>query len=197
MKLNDLKNIWDKQKSEEQEDYSMPAIVNGIDQEIHSLEEDVRRRDTLEITVCIVLIIIFLATFFFVQSTWMRVGCGTIVFSCIYICYKLKTAQIEASKWDQSFDRPLDEHLLDELKQIRKQKKLLKNIAWWYIAPLTIGLVFLTIGSDTSLYFKIIYPALLLILGAVIWFWNQKTVQKKLDPIIRALEEALKMIDES
>lgn len=196
MELNDLKNIWDKQKSGDRKDNPELTIVGRIDEEIDSLEKDIRKRDNREIVICIFLIICFSVIFFLVQSMWMRIGCAIIVLSCTYICYKLKTSQIESSTWNQSYDRALDEHLRNELQQVLEQKNLLKNIAWWYISPLILGLVFLTLGSNATAGFKSIYLSFILILGVVAWIWNQQVVQKKLNPIIQDLEEALEMIDD-
>lgn len=196
MNLDDLKNIWKQQDDASGERYSGSGLVDLIDNRMSSLEKEIKKRDRLEFIVSVFLIVIFSIVFFLAESIYTQIGCGIIVLSCIYISYRLKTAQIKKSDWQDSFDHSLRDHIQHELKQIRRQKKLLENIAWWYIAPITIGLIFITLGGDSSFQFKVIYLLIVGGAGIIIWIFNQRSVRNRFKPLIQEFEQALETIEQ-
>ncbi|MDZ7716362.1 MAG: hypothetical protein U5J95_09145 [Balneolaceae bacterium] len=196
MELDDLKNIWKQQDDVAEETYSSSKLVNSVDNKMSSLEKKIKKRDRLEFLVSVFLIVIFSIVFFMSTSIFTQIGCGIVVLSCIYISYRLKTAQIKKSDWQESFNHSLHEHIQHELKQIRRQKRLLENIVWWYIAPITIGLIFITIGGDSSFQFKVIYLLIVGGIGIIVWKYNQRSVRKKFNPLIQEFEQAIKTIEQ-
>ncbi len=195
MELDELKEIWQDQESGDPIHHPEREIREYIDDRMRSLEEQIRSRDRLEIVAAVVVMIIFGFLFFYTSSFWTRAGAGIVVLSAIYICYRLKKAQIEQVNSDQSFDRSVEAHLEMELQQVQTQKKLLQSVAWWYIAPMTVGLILLTFDSGSGFWFRILYPALLIVFGVIIWKFNQRTVKRKFDPLEADIREAIRFIE--
>jgi len=113
------------------------------------------------------------------------------------IWYKLKSTQHQSfGENAPSPDRPMKEYLNLEIRNIKKQKRLLKNIAWWYILPIGTGLFLFAMGFDTGLTAKIVYIGIVILLGAFVWWINQRAVKRKFDPLIDEIKEAIEFVEE-
>lgn len=197
MELDELKHIWQQQEGDEPMEDPRSKIKAQIDDKMHALEKEIRSRDRLEIAAAVAVMIIFGVFFYYSQSVWDRIGSGIVVLSAIYICYKLKTAQFKRADTNNTFDHPMEEHLKMELQQVKRQKKLLQNVAWWYIAPMTVGLILLTFDTGTGFWFRIGYPVLLLAFGGLVWKLNQRAVRKKFEPLQREIQEAIEFLEKN
>lgn len=195
MELNEIKKIWRRQQKSEEVACSKKELKAIVNNKMRSLEEEIKRRDRIEIVACGIIIAIFGVILFTTTSIWTQMGCVTVVSSACYICYKLKAAQFVEIKEEQSPDRPVRLHLKQELEQVEKQKKLLKNIAWWYIIPLTVGLLLITIGGQSTLFYKVTYMAAVILFGIFVWYLNQKTVRKKFDTLEKEIKKAIAFIE--
>lgn len=195
MELDELKRTWKEQKSSSELDYSKSEIMMLIKNKMISFEKDIRSRDRLEIIACILVIIFFGFTLFTTASVWKQAGSVVIILSAAFIWYKLKATQKDTFGEEHSPDRPMSEYLNLELESIRKHKKLLQNVAWWYLSPMFVGLLFFTIGFNTRLLWKGIYLAIVILLLGFIWKLNQNAVRKKFDPMINEIEEAINVLD--
>jgi len=196
MDLDNLKKIWKQQKSSNNYEYSQSELIMLINNKMISLEEKVRSRDRLEIIACIVVIICFGITFFTTESIWKQVGSGAIILSGIFIWYKLKSTQVQTLNNEPSLDRPMREYLKLELQSIQKQKKLLRNVAWWYILPMDIGLFLFTMGFNSDFTTKLIYLSLVVLFSGFVWKLNQRAVKRKFDPLLREISEAIQFVKE-
>ncbi|MDZ7680372.1 MAG: hypothetical protein U5J63_01365 [Fodinibius sp.] len=129
------------------------------------------------------------------NSIWIQAGCAVIVLSAAFIWYKLKNTQRLSFDANSGQDRPMREHLNSELESLQKQKALLANVAWWYLTPIWIGLLLITIGFSNGPIFKIGYMIAVSLLYAWIWNRNQKVVKQRFDPLETEIKEAIKSID--
>jgi len=196
MELDTLKRIWKKQKGRRNYEYSRSELIMFINNKMISFEEKIRSRDRLEIIACIVIIICFGITFFTTESIWKQVGSGAIILSGIFIWYKLKSTQAQTINHEPSPDRPMREYLELELQSIRKQKKLLRNVAWWYILPMDVGLFLFTLGFNSGLITKLIYLAVVVLFSIFVWKINQRAAKRKFDPLLREINEAIQFVEE-
>lgn len=196
MELDELKHVW-KQQSSRDMDYSRSELMMLINNKMISLEEKIRSRDRLEIIACIILIVSYSIIFFTTNSAWKQAGSITIILSGILIWYKLKSVQRQSfSKDDPSPDRPMREYLHLEAQSIKKQKNLLKSVVWWYILPIGIGLFLFTMGFDAGLTTKIVYLAIVVLLGIGVWWMNQQAVKQKFNPLLQEIENAIEFVEE-
>ncbi|MDZ7693476.1 MAG: hypothetical protein U5K69_20555 [Balneolaceae bacterium] len=194
MELDELKTIWNEQEDQETE-YAESELIDIVSAKMDKLEQSTRKRDRLEIIASVVLIAIFGYLLVTSPSIWTKLGSVIIMASAVYIIYKLKSAQLRQLRNPASVDIPMDEHLQRELKRIKQQRKLLKGVAWWYIAPLTVGLLFITFGGDSGLWFKIGYMVFVLVFGVVVWWLNQRVVNQKFEPLISEIKEAIEVVE--
>lgn len=196
MKLDELKQIWKQQKIERDMEYSQSELLMLINNKMISFEKDIRSRDRLEIIACALVVLIFGIWFFTASSLWTRIGCAIIVAGCFFIVYKLKKAQPKADD-PVRYDHSIAEHLQYELRKVRTQKRLLKNVAWWYILPNVMGLFFVTLGFPLSIWFKAGYITLIIALAAWIWYMNQKAISNRFEPLIGELRDSINFIKSS
>lgn len=193
MKFEDLENSWRQQKKEK-DMYTQDDLLKIINTQMSAFDSKIQSRDHLEIAAVALIVIIFGILFFTVQSWWMKLGCWTLVFSGICIAFKLYTTQKQENGNQLSFNKSLRKQLHDELDKVQRQKKLLKNVFWWYLLPIFTGLVFFTIGLNVAVTLKIVYLAIMTVVYAWIWKMNQAEAHNKFDPIIRNINEAIRFI---
>jgi Flp pilus assembly protein TadB len=168
-----------------------------INNKLLSLEKDIQSRDKLELLACLAVCLIFGYILFASHSMWKQIGSAILILSAIFIAYKLKSTQIRSKSDTVKCNHSMEQHLKLELKQVRSQKKMLRNIVWWYIAPIVVGLSFFTMGFESGVVIQIIYMCVVIILSAVVWQLNQRVVRSKFDPLIKEIEEAIQSLNDN
>jgi hypothetical protein len=94
-------------------------------------------------------------------------------------------------------DAPILTKLQADLDELRHQRRLLLNIAYWYLAPILLSMVIfgwtLARNSATPLsndpVFLSIYWTLVAFLNVAVWVMNRRAVQKRINPRIDELEK--------
>lgn len=193
MELDEMKAIWKRQRTATGGDFKRSDLLMLINRMI-SMEERVRSRDRLEVLACMVVIVGFSAHFFVTESLLQQIGSVVLVGGALLVWYKLKTTEVHRAEKRPMVNLPMTVHLERELRRVREQKKLLGSIAWWYILPLTVGLLLFALGFQSGWAFKAGYLALVLAMGAWVWKRNQDTVRRKFAPLEREIEEALDFV---
>lgn len=196
MELDELKNIWHKQDMKDNMQYSRSELLMILNNKMITFEQQIQARDRWEIGACILVIIIFGSFLYFAPSLLAQIGCGVIIFSAGFIWYKLKSAQNKLAGDINNPDHSLADHLELELSKVKVQKKLLKTVGLWYIAPICIGLSLFTAGSDWGELAKIIYMSAVVVLSVAIWGWNQRTIAKRFDPLIEELKQSRRFLED-
>ncbi|MDZ7771158.1 MAG: hypothetical protein U5K31_00160 [Balneolaceae bacterium] len=194
MELDELKDIWKQQKAAAGANYSRSELLMLINNRMISFEERIRSRDRLEVLACIAVIIFFGAYFFVTESLLQQVGSVVLVSGALLVWYRLKTTDVHKTEDRPMVDLPMAVHLERELRRVREQKKLLGSIAWWYILPLTVGLLIFALGFQSGWAFKAGYITLVLAMGGWVWKRNRDTVRRKFAPLEKELEEAMEFI---
>jgi Flp pilus assembly protein TadB len=193
MELNELKHTWENQHND-LNDYTRSELVTIVNNKLSTIEQQIKSRDRREIIACVIMIIFFSFVFFTANSVWHQAGSMVIILSAFFIWFKLKTAQRQALDQERSANRSLREHLKFELQMLREQKKLLKDVVWWYILPLCIGLILFAISF--GLLARIIYIAVVVLVGLALWKINRRAAKREFDPILKEIKEALRSLDE-
>lgn len=196
MEFDDFKQTWKQQETPENLDHTQEQLLMLLNNKVISFEEQIKARDRREIFAAILVTVIFGVFFFVLPSIWQKTGSAIIVFSGILIGYKIKTAQRESIKQETDPDTSLRNHLSHELQWMRQQKRLLKTVIWWYVLPLVIGIILFAIGFE-GLIFKLVYIGVVILLGIGVLWLNKYAVEKKHNPIIEELREALSFIENS
>ncbi|TYP95168.1 hypothetical protein LX73_0464 [Fodinibius salinus] len=197
MELDELKKVWKNEQPDPQWEYSRAELLMLLNNKVISFEKEVQSRDKLEILACIIVVIFFGVTFFLTSSIWQRTGSAILVVAAGFICYRLYATSKRSADKDHSKDQTMADYLKAELEFVKRQKQLLNNIFWWYILPLTIGLLCFAAGFQISPVYKYGYMGVVLLIGAIVWKLNRNTAAQRFDPLLTEIEDALHLLEEN
>lgn len=156
-----------------------------------ALSRTMRRRDRLETVVALLLFPFFSWIAVAEPSPISTAGAVVVAAWCILMPLRLRHARGRASDPGQ----PVRDFLQAELEHTRSQRRLLGSVAWWYVAPVTVGVILIVAGGDASPAFKMGYSGLVLLLGLVVLILNRRAAQHTLQPMIDNLERWLAELD--
>jgi Flp pilus assembly protein TadB len=195
MELDELKTIWKKQEIKNRESLSKEQLSVLLNNKMISFDEKIKSRDRREIGAAIFVSFIFGILLFVMDSIWTKLGCVTIILACGFISYKLITERRAAIDKKSNPNTTFKENLQFELQKVETQRNLLKNIVWWYIAPIFLGSLFFFIGiyGGITLILHIIF---MIVVSGLVWGLNQHAVSKYIDPIINDIENAIQFVED-
>lgn len=196
MDMNELKKVWKREQKKPKWDYSRSELLMLINNKMISFEKDVKSRDRLEIIACLLVGISFSVMFFLTNSMWQQIGSAIIVGSAGFIWYKLRSSRKRTAEKESGPDKPLSDYLKAELTFVSFQKQLLDNIMWWYILPITTGILFFAVGFHLHWIYKLSYMVLVVVIGGIIWKINQNAVAERFDPLISEIQNSLHFLEE-
>lgn len=196
MELIDLKKIWKKQQVIPEMDYSRTELMVLINNKMVSLENEIKSRDRREIIAIIIVIVFYGIIFLTTQSIWKQAGSIIIILSGIFIWYKLKSTQRKIKDEEPTPNQSMIEYLNHEMRSVLSQRKLLKNVAWWYLLPLETGLLLFTVGFELGITLKIIFMFVFILTGWGIWELNRHAVRHRLDPLLIEIKDAIRFLEE-
>lgn len=191
MEENSLKGLWLDANQQQKIEINMNQLTEGIHLRISVLEAQIKKRNTREIIVCILMILLF-GWFLLIQPQILRkVGAAIIISNCVVIIFRLVYAGKTNSP--EHFASELSNYLRASLQQVRKQIALLSTVLWWYLLPFFIGVLCFYYSYPVSLLHKGCYTLIVFVLYCYIYYLNRKAVIKQLRPlessILKALEE--------
>ena len=198
MNPDELKNIWSQQTVPALGVVRLtPEIIWRLASENARFKRTIFWRDVREWFATIFVAGVFLYTAFTPgRIHWPMIAAAII--ACVPMTYvtlrKKKQPTREAAN--------LVDHLRDSIAQVEYQVELLRSVARWYLAPLTVsGAIFLLDGLLTApvpaaarkLMFVPFFLGILVIGGVfyVVWKLNLYAVRKHLEPRLRELQETL------
>ncbi len=192
MEDNELKNIWKNAPEKEHIQFDQHKILNDMNLELKKIDNSLKWRNIREIGVGIFLIVLFGMRFFSAQSGLEKLGILLIILATLFIIYKLVTVRNSKQSIDHSIS--IKDQLLQTRNYLKREQNLGKNILYWYILPIVIPLIIMSLGCYGLSPFGVIY---LLSIGALSYFMyylNQRGV-KKLDPYITQIEEKIQQLE--
>lgn len=179
MKLDDLKTTW-KQRQIELADHRVDQLVQNAASRSSWFEKTIKRRDLGEFVALAVVFLLFLPDLFSAESWVTRIGVMVILAGSIFIGFVLYwSGRGKLSCNDQS----VMNFCKEQLKRVNRQIWLLRNIAWWYIAPLLVGCCIYVHGLLPGNILTWIICGFFVALGLFIYWLNQLAVQKRLIPL--------------
>jgi len=199
MKLDDLKQDWKKEVILTEPSQNLATITYELKKETAKLDREIKFRDFLEISISLLLIPFWGYQLLDPASSLQAIGLWLAIAVGIFIPYNIiKSKQVSASKTNciRSF-------LETEYLKAVQQKQLLESIAWWYISPITLCIVLITLGArvDESGMPKInngliIYYGCLSVFVFAIYFINQRVANKKFTPLLKKIKQRLAEIND-
>lgn len=198
MKLDDLKKDWQETIEKPSTTNDLTEVITMLEQQTTKIDKEIKRRDILEISIAVLLIPVWIYGLFNSAGTMQSTGLIIAILSCIYIPYRL----LKAKKINAPKDTNIKAFLESEKQKLSQQKQLLESIVTWYIAPLTISIICITLGTtvDASgvphLNEQLItyYGFLgLLVVGA--YLLNKRSAKKKFEPLLSKIEQRLSELE--
>lgn len=198
MKLDDLKQDWHKTIKTEPVSNDFGKVISAIEKETNKIDKEIKRRDFLEISIAILLIPFWIYGLTISVSSMQTIGCVVAIGASFYISYKL----LAAKKGTTEKSDNIKEFLLQEKQKLSKQKRLLETVAWWYISPITLAILLITLGSNvndagipqipSNMYWYYI-SLVLLVVG--VYGLNKRAAKKKFGPLLSNVEKRLSELD--
>ncbi|HRI81951.1 MAG TPA: hypothetical protein PLF88_05915, partial [Opitutaceae bacterium] len=96
---------------------------------------------------------------------------------------------------------PLRTRLEAEIAELDHQRRLLRNVAWWYLLPLLVAIALLVWSVHlavpgqltTAMVWRLVwFGAIMAGVGAVTLWLNRQAVRRTIEPRLRELQAALR-----
>ncbi len=199
MQLDDLKNTWRQETQGLDSTPQFRQAMSSLEKEIDTFSRHLKWRDWREYIAAFVCIPVFAYAALFKADNWVVTsGYWLLLLSCIAIpltLYKAKPKDVDKRMGLRSF-------LEHEKVKVKRQINLLSNVLYWYLAPLYIGIMLVTVGKriylagfaavDFNLWS---YVALVTLICIGIYYMNLKTVNTKYTPMLKRIEQQLSDIN--
>ncbi len=184
--LEDLKGTWQAQRGISQQRFDqISAKVRGSSD---LLQTTIFRRDMRE-TAASVLVLVFFLPGLFAAKNWVawsgfaiEVVAGLTIPLVLWWARKRLPASFSAANF-------LD-FVHVEIDFLRRQIRLLKWITWWYLLPIYVGIVLITVGikrprfSTADVIFAVVYLLSCAGLFVFIWWLNQRARRTCFEPLL-------------
>jgi len=194
MKLDDLKQDWQEAVVTPPTTDDFTKVIAMLEQQTTKIDKEIKRRDILEISIAVLLIPVWIYGLVNSAGTLQSIGLIIAILSCIYIPYRL----LKAKKINSPKSTSIKSFLENEKQKVSQQKQLLESVATWYIAPLTVSIIFITLGATVDesgmphLNSQLItYYAFLSMLVVGAYFLNKRSAKKKFAPLLTKIEQRL------
>lgn len=194
MKLDDLKQDWQQAIETESTPDNLTEVIDMIEQQTTKIDNEVKRRDFLEIGIAVSLIPVWIWGLLNSASTMQSIGLIIAIVACMYIPYRL----ISAKKVYAMKSGSVKDFLVQEKQKIQQQKQMLESVVWWYIAPLTIAILLITLGAKVNeqgipqipsgMYW---YYACVGLLVVGVYLLNKRAAKNKFAPLLKNIEQRL------
>jgi Flp pilus assembly protein TadB len=196
MNLDDAKALWSSDNEPMRDDMSAQTLSNAdivrlVKKQSDAFDQKIRRRDLLE-SVAAVAVFLFFGWLAWHDPSWLvRSGALIVMGGSTLIFWRLRRARTHFA--NASMDQPIKQMLRQERAKVDAQIHLLESILWWYIAPLVVGLLLVTVGDNGWSTFTFVYGTIVLLGSAVIYALNQRAVRRSLRP---RREELTRLLDQ-
>lgn len=196
MNLDDAKALWSSDNEPTNDTMSTRAlsdsdILHLVKEQSEAFDKKIWRRDLLESIAAAAVFGFFGWLAWHDPSHLVQIGSLIIMSGSAFIFWRLRRARTRFA--DAPMDQPVKQMLRRERAKVDAQIRLLGSVFWWYIAPLLVGLLFVTVGDNGWSTFTFVYGSAVL-LGAVgIYALNQRVVRHSLCP---RREELTRLLDQ-
>ena len=185
--FDDMKRAWQSESGISQEQFDQ--IGDRVREGTTLLQSTIFRRDMVETFASIVVAAFFTPGLFTAKNLVAWSGFAIIVLACItipFVFWRARTRPIDTVSSANFCD------FVDiEIDYLRRQVQLLRTVAWWYLLPLYVGLILVTVGATELSHgslFEMIFVAILVALCTslliYIWWLNQAKRKTQLEPLL-------------
>ncbi|MCR9280024.1 MAG: hypothetical protein NXH85_18850 [Pseudomonadaceae bacterium] len=181
-------NLW---RTTPAPDQSLTPSQAELKKRQRRLAGQVRRRDWTEAIVGCICTAFFayiaLADVFGgMRWDWLAVAMGCGFVSAFMIRERVLVARVR-----QANTQPLVQSLENDLRAVERQIYLLRNVAWWYVLPIELPMLFVALTGPEFASIRALFITMGVVLALVIIALNRWVVRKTLLPQRKALIAAL------
>ncbi len=163
-------------------------------------QRTIRRRDAIE-TIAAVGVILGAMVALPHATSWVDgLGYLTIIGAAILIAVVLWRAR--GRQPEQLSAANLRQHIDHEIAALQRQVHILRNVAWWYLLPIYVGLTLVEVGVfGPQLSWPmggtlLLSQSLCAVVFMAVWRMNQRAVKQQLEPILGYYLELREAIDD-
>lgn len=195
MPLDDAKSSWRSGDDAFEDAMSDRELLGLVKQRSQALDDAMRKRDRRE-TIAAAMVFLFFVSFAIVADpSWLaQAGVVLVLAGSALSVWMLRRAR--RRPMDGSPGLPLADVLRSERAKLDAQIRLLRNVLWWYIGPLAVGVALVVAGTGGRSWFTLGYAVLVAAVSAVIYQLNQREVQRELLPRREELTRLLQQMEE-
>lgn len=196
MNLNEAQKLWSSESETDPDPMSThplsdAEIVQLVKEKADAFDRKIWRRDLLESIAAVAVFLFFGWLAWHDPSRLVTAGALIIMGGSALIYWHLRRARTRFA--DAPADQPVKQMLMQERAKVDAQIRLLESVLWWYIAPLLIGLLLVTVGDNGWSTFTFVYGTIVVLGGAGIYVLNQRAVRRSLRP---RREELTRLLDQ-
>jgi Flp pilus assembly protein TadB len=199
MNLDDAKALWTSDHEPTDETMSTRTLSDSeilrlVQEQSEAFDQKIRRRDLLESIAAVAVCLFFGWLAWDDPSPLVTAGSLIIIGGSALIFGRLRWARMRSA--DAPTDQPVTQRLQHEREKTDAQIRLLESVLWWYIAPLLVGLLLVTVGDNGWSAFTFIYGTVVLLGAGWIYVLNQRAVRRSLRPRREKLTRLLNQVSE-
>jgi len=199
MNLDDAKALWSSNNEPTDEPMATHSLSDSdilrlVKEQSEAFDKKIWRRDLLESIAAVAVFLFFGWLAWHDPSPLVTAGSLIIMGGSALIFGRLRRTRTRFA--DAPADQPVKRMLQQERAKVDAQIRLLGSILWWYIAPLLIGLLLVTVGDNGWSAFTFIYGTVVLLGAAWIYVLNQRAVRRSLRPRREELTRLLDQVEE-
>lgn len=203
MTFDELQNTWQSQSNLKLE-IDSDTLLREVKRNKRNFESAIFWRDVREVSVAVMLFFFFLY-FGIKHSLWPL---SLLAILCLWVSVFMVIDRVVQKRRQPCLSDSLFICIKSSLAQINHQIWLLRNVLWWYLAPLGAGLIIwfsycgliVIISEEPSLRYLLFILAC--IVGTICLYWgiywlNQMAVRKELLPRKEELENLQRSLENS
>lgn len=195
MPLDDARSSWRSGDDAFEDAMSDRELLGLVKQKSQAFDDAIRKRDRRETIAGTVVGLFFLPFVFIMDPSWLtQVGVALVLAGIALTIWMPRRARRRST--DASLGLPLADVLRSERAKLDAQIRLLRNVLWWYIGPLAIGIVLVVLGTGGLSWYTLGYAVLMAVVSAVVYRLNQQAVRRRLLPRRRELTRLLHEMEE-
>jgi hypothetical protein len=195
MRLEDIKQDWRAEMDRTISATETHELFNAMQQRYFTMKKSIHGRDIREILAAILVVAAFAAMWpIYRKSSVAVLGVAVICAGAVLITCVLLSARRTAPL---PFGGSVIEFSRNRLDWLDGQIRLLRTVAWWYVAPLFVGCLLFTWGITGGAWLAFAFQALVTVaVAAWIIAQNQRAVLGNLQPVRDELARFIDVLED-
>jgi hypothetical protein len=186
MQFDQLRDAWRRELEQGSGGLDIDLVTQLVEKLDRDFEKMISKRDLSETGIALALMPFLIWLAFRPPFGLRTVGCVVIIAGLTLVVVILWRARRAGT----DFVGPLSfaESLSAERKRIARQVRLLKSVAWWYVAPIVIGANLIFSVDSWSRQATVAYLIGTVLFGVFVLWLNQRAARRVLQPMLDEID---------